>query len=142
MGFSKIDYDHHVVYSMEDLHKMTMGYCFYIISEPGMEWGIYGITKIIKNRFCQYLMNENEAVLWKEGVHIHLWRGNKNTIRKIETIIKKTLRERDAYDDINTVNERGNQVEFFPNEYVNFMCSFVNHTFKSISSSYKSSSHK
>ena len=87
-------------------------------------------------------MNENEAVLWKEGVHIHLWRGNKNTIRKIETIIKKTLRERDAYDDINTVNERGNQVEFFPNEYVNFMCSFVNHTFKSISSSYKSSSHK
>lgn len=75
-------------------------------------------------------------------VNIYLWKGNKKCIRNLETTLKKTLREREVYEDIKTVNERGNQVEFFPNEYVNFMCSLVNHTFKSISSSHKSSSHK
>lgn len=143
MGLFNFEFAHHVVYSMEDFHKITKGYCLYIISEPDMEWGIYGITNFIKMRFCQYLMKEQEAILWKKGVHIYLWKGNKKIIRNVETRIKKLLREREAYDDINTVNERGNQVEFFPNEYVNFMCSLVNHTIKSFSSSRKlASSHK
>lgn len=137
MGLLNTEFEHHIVYSMEDFHKITKGYCFYIISEPGMPWGIYGITSCIQNRFCQYLMTEQEAVIWKEGVHIYLWEGNKKKIRDLETRIKKILRERKVYDDIKTVNERGNQIEFFPNEYIQFMCSLVNHTIKSFSSTHK-----
>tara|TARA_B110000967_G_C18486798_1_gene364822 strand:+ start:174 stop:587 length:414 start_codon:yes stop_codon:yes gene_type:complete len=137
MGILNIDFEHHVVSSMEDFTKITKGYCLYIISEPGMSWGIYGITSCIQIRFCQYLMKESEAVIWKEGVHLYLWKGNKKTMRNLETRIKRTLREQNVYEDIKTVNERGNQVEFFPNEYLRFMGSLVNHTIKTFSSTYK-----
>ena len=132
MGLYNIYFEHHIVYSMEDFEKITKGYCFYIISEPFMPWGIFGITISILIRFCQYLMKEPEAVLWKKGVNIYLWRGNKKNIRALETKIKKILREKKDYDDIKTVNERGNQVEFFPNEYEQFMVSLVNSTIKSL----------
>ena len=132
-----INFEHHIVYSMEDFDRITKGHCFYIISEPFMPWGIFGITICILIRFCQYLMKEPEAVLWKEGIHLYLWRGNKKSIRTLETKIKKILREKEAYDDIKTVNERGNQVEFFPNEYVQFMVSLVNSTIKSLSNNRK-----
>lgn len=78
MVSSKIDYEHHVVYSMDDLHKITKGYCFYIISEPGMPWGIYGISGSIRVRYCQYLMNEKEAVLWKGVLIYTCGKGTKN----------------------------------------------------------------
>lgn len=131
------DHEHHVVYSMEDFKSITGGYCFYIISEPSMPWGIYGITKIIDRRYCQYLMSEPEALLWKEGVHIYIWKGKRKRIRALETTIKKILRENEEYDDVKTINERGNQVEYFPNEYAEFMVSFVSKTIRSLRASSK-----
>ena len=104
MGLYNIYFEHHIVYSMEDFEKITKGYCFYIISEPFMPWGIFGITISILIRFCQYLMKEPEAVLWKKGVNIYLWRGNKKNIRALETKIKKILGEKKDYDDIKTVS--------------------------------------
>ena len=128
MGYISMDCEHHVVFSMEDITKLIGGYCFYIISEPCMTWGIFGITRYIVQRFCQYLMKEHDALLWKEGVHIYIWRGDRKNIRNLETKVKKLIRENETFNDIKTINERGNQVEFFPNEYVDFMVSLVNKT--------------
>lgn len=132
--------DHYIIHSMEDFDKIPEGYSFYLFSEPLMLWGIYGITQDRRRRFCEYLFKEPEAILWKEGVHLYIWRGNRRAIRQAETKLKQLLRETVAYDDINTINKRGNQVEFFPNEYINFMVSLVTNTIKKIKN--KTSLHK
>lgn len=111
--------------SMSDFNNIMNKNCMYIISEYGMTWAIYGRTKNIKRRFCQYLEIENDALTFKYAVKINLYFGNENDIINLETDIKRQLRK-NKYDYLFVNNERGNQVEFIPNEYVGKLMSLIN----------------
>lgn len=109
-----------VINSMTDFNTIPTANCFYIITEINKEWGIYGRTKDIQSRFCDYLRNEPDAVTWDNNIHIYLFYSSHNKILNLETYIKRKLRKQ-RYDDLFVQNQRGNQLEFFPNEYLKFM---------------------
>ena len=117
------------IYSMSDFNDIMNKNCMYIISEYGMKWAIYGRTKNIKRRFCQYLEIEKDALTFKYPVKITLYFGTNNEVMNLETDVKRQLRK-NKYDYLFVNNERGNQVEFIPNKYVGKLVSLINNHIK------------
>ena len=114
---SKRKFSKFTIRSMDDFDEVEGRMCLYLLSERGKEWGIYGRTSDIRRRFTEYLNTERDALSLADEVTLYVTFGEYEEMKNLERNLKSKLRQ-SLHDHLFVGNPRGNQVEFFYNDYL------------------------